>query len=335
MAINKNAFLRYQVLDKCFRNPGRKYFWEDLLEACNQALSTFNGQESNISRRQLFDDIRFLESEAGGAIPLKKVREGKRIYYRYEDLNFSINNQPLNESDLNLLQSGMQILARFKGIPQLDGLTEIILKLQKGRSPQEVAEIVGYDHNPFLKGIEYISTLFQAILYRQVVNITYQDFKSNEPYEVLFHPYYLKQYNRRWFVLGYNPIEEVVTWNFALDRIKAIEPTNAVYRPNTIDWEEYFEDIIGVTKPADAAIQEIVLWFAPETAPYILTKPIHGSQRKIHTDENGLTIQLKLIPNFELVQTVLSFGDRVKVLAPDTLQTQLRAHLSRALQRYL
>ena len=145
MAINKNAFLRYQVLDKCFRNPGRKYFWEDLLEACNQALSTFNGQESCISRRQLFDDIRFLESEAGGAIPLKKVREGRRIYYRYEDLNYSINNQPLNESDLNLLQSGMQILARFQGIPQLDGLTEIIFRLQKGRSPQEVAALVERD----------------------------------------------------------------------------------------------------------------------------------------------------------------------------------------------
>jgi hypothetical protein len=94
-------------------------------------------------------------------------------------------------------------------------------------------------------------------------------------------------------VLGYNAIEDVETWNFALDRIKVIEPTNAIYRPNTIDWEEYFEDIIGVTKTADAAIQEIQLWFAPETAPYILTKPIHGSQKKIQLDETGLTIHPK------------------------------------------
>jgi hypothetical protein len=85
MATNKNAILRYQTLDKCFRNPGRMYFWEDLLEECNRALSELNGSESRISRRQLFDDIRFMESSQGWSIPLERFPFGKKAYNRYSD----------------------------------------------------------------------------------------------------------------------------------------------------------------------------------------------------------------------------------------------------------
>ena len=96
MSITKNAFIRYQALDRCFRNPGRIFFWEDLLDECNKALVNNDSQSDGIQRRQLFDDIKFMESEAGWSIPLGRIRHGKRVYYRYEDLSFSINNQPLN-----------------------------------------------------------------------------------------------------------------------------------------------------------------------------------------------------------------------------------------------
>src|SRR5690625_4957236 len=98
MSVNKNALLRYHVLDRCFRNSGRKYFWQDLLDEINKALEEYNGPGSKIKRRQLFDDIRFMESEQGWSIPLDKRREGRRVYYRYSDPEFSISNQPLNES---------------------------------------------------------------------------------------------------------------------------------------------------------------------------------------------------------------------------------------------
>jgi hypothetical protein len=97
MSINKNALIRYQALDRCFRNTGRMYFWDDLLEECNKATMDFDPKSEGIQRRQLFDDIRFMESEAGWSIPLSRNRYGRKVYYRYEDLSFSINNQPLNK----------------------------------------------------------------------------------------------------------------------------------------------------------------------------------------------------------------------------------------------
>ena len=60
MATNKNALIRYKVLDKCFRNPGKRYFIGDLIEECNNVLFDIDPNCSGISRRQIFQDLTFM-----------------------------------------------------------------------------------------------------------------------------------------------------------------------------------------------------------------------------------------------------------------------------------
>ena len=100
MAINKNALLRYQTLDRCFRNTGRIYKKEDLLEAVNDALYDEDINSSGIQLRQLDDDIAFMRSESGydASIITYPSGEGRKMAYRYEDPKFSITNSPLNEN---------------------------------------------------------------------------------------------------------------------------------------------------------------------------------------------------------------------------------------------
>ena len=100
MSINKNAYIRYQILDKCFSNKYKIYFIEDLLDEVNKALEDFNGSGSKIEKRQLFDDIKFMESEAGWSIPLERIKEGKKVKYRYSEDNFSIKNQKISDEEL-------------------------------------------------------------------------------------------------------------------------------------------------------------------------------------------------------------------------------------------
>lgn len=94
MATNKNASIRYRALDKCFRDYRHRYFIDDLIDKCEEELESFNFT-ANVSRRQIFDDIRFMESEAGRSIPLVRIKDGRKPYYRYSDPNFTINEQPL------------------------------------------------------------------------------------------------------------------------------------------------------------------------------------------------------------------------------------------------
>ncbi|MCC5905128.1 MAG: WYL domain-containing protein [Balneolaceae bacterium] len=328
MSINKNALLRYRVLDRCFRNTGRKYFWQDLLAEVNKALEEFNGPGSGIERRQLYDDIRFMESDQGWGIPLDKIRDGRRVYYRYADPEFSISNEPLNESEVSQIEAAISVLSRFAGAPQFEWVQELIPVLQDRLGLKETSkEVISLESNIDLKGIEYLNPLYDAIIHEQVLRVEYQDFKSQQPFELVFHPYHLKQYNNRWFVFGLNEELEIPTWNLALDRIQAIEHTRGEYRTTDIDWNEYFYDIIGVTKHHDRELETVILEFAKSAAPYVETKPLHPSQ-KSEWVEGRLRVTIRVIPNYELESLILSYGGNVQVEEPHYLKEKIEERKS-------
>ena len=325
MPINKNAIIRYQTLDKCFRNPGRRYYFEDLLEECNKALEELNPGTDGVKRRQLFDDIKFMESESGWSVPLERYKDGRKIYYRYSDLDFSINNMPLNEAEAEQLKSALMILSRFKGMPQFAWVEELIPKLEHTFGLNHNSEdIISFDENPYLKGLEFLGTLFNSILYKKVLKIDYQSFRSDETETTIIHPYFLKQYNRRWYLLGKTEGYENLTVR-ALDRIKKIEEVKKDYIENTqYDFSEYFEDIIGIHRGKDNKPVTVKLWFSPKSAPYVITKPLHGSQKIKSKTSEGLIITISVIPNYELKSLLLSFGNQVKILSPDFLKEELQ-----------
>jgi len=336
MATNKNALIRYKTLDKCFRNTGKRYFLEDLIKECEKVLLSIDSQSNGISRRQILNDIAFMESKAGWGdqLELDRIRDGHRVYYRYKNPDFSINNMPLNEIEINHLQSAADILTQFKGMPQFEWLNELIPKLQQGIVAKEKpSTIIEFDSNEYLKGIEYLGPLHNAIFYKRVLNIEYKSFKSEKPHFFLIHPYFLRQYNNRWFLFGYNPEQKKYDWNLAIDRIVSIKETKDKYHRNSrINWQEYFEDIIGVTKTEDAEVSDVTLLFYGTTGKYIETKPLHGSQRCKWIDDSILKVDLKLIINYELERLILSYADSVKVLAPSSLAHTVRTRLSNALE---
>ena len=125
MATNKHAIIRYQALDKCFSNWGRKYFIDDLIAFCNQALFDYTGVEDGVKRRQLFDDIKFMESDQGYAVELEKLKDGRKVYYRYLNKDFSINNSPINTTEAEYLKNVVSILHRFEGAPGFEWISEI------------------------------------------------------------------------------------------------------------------------------------------------------------------------------------------------------------------
>jgi len=310
------------------------YFWEDLLAECNKALLEYNPQGEGIQRRQLFEDIRFMQSEQGWAVPLKKPRYGRRVYYRYSDRNFSISNQPLNESEAEQIRSALGIISRFSGSPQFEWVNEMIPLLEsKFGLVERKKEVISFESNVDLKGIHLLPLLFNAIINERVLKIDYKDFKSSEPYEIIFHPYYLKQFNNRWFCFGFNEANFNSFWNLALDRIEDLSETDKIYRQSQIDWDDYFYDLIGVTRPEGVEPQEIVLKFAPSVAPYVITKPIHPSQ-KHRNDATGLEVRIRVVPNYELEKKILSFGEAVQVISPKEVREGVFKRLKKASQQY-
>jgi predicted DNA-binding transcriptional regulator YafY len=122
---------------------------------------------------------------------------------------------------------------------------------------------------------------------------------------------------------------------FALDRILNIEKSTKKFIANKfIDFEDYFDDIIGVTRTENEVKQKIILHFNPDSAPYVETKPLHPSQKKIKQDANGYTVSIEVIPNYELEQLILSFGASVTVLEPSGFRKKVLRSLQKACLNY-
>lgn len=333
MATNKHALIRYKILDRCFANPGKRYFIDDLIEACSQAMDEIKEDNSGISRRQVLDDIKFMESPEGWNVELERTRDNRRVFYRYVDPAFSINNMPLNETEINHLNEAVNVLAQFKGMPKFEWLQEMLPKLKQG-AQTEPDVIIDFDTNPFLKGLEHLGILYNAVHYKKVLKINYQPYEQEMSYEVELHPYFLKQYNNRWFLFGYNPLNEKSDWNLAIDRIAGIKEIKGRYKKNEINWQEYFDDMIGVTKTAGEETQEVVLHFYGRQGKYVETKPIHGSQRTKWIDNSTLEVRLLLMLNYELERLILSYADGVKVVKPKSLINKIEKRLSGAVKNY-
>ncbi|MBX2980497.1 MAG: WYL domain-containing protein [Flavobacteriales bacterium] len=334
MPTNKHALIRYQALDRCFASRGKRYFMEDLLEAVNEALYDYSGTTEGIKRRQLFEDIKYMESDQGWAIPLEHHKEGRRVWYRYEDPDFSINKRPLNEDEAEQLKEALMTLSRFKGMPQFEWVDELVARLEAGFGLRQGAErIIEFEENPYLKGSEHITTLFQAILGKQLLEVSYQGFKQAKPAKLRFHPYYLKQYNNRWFTFGLNEELGRIT-NMALDRIHTLAPAKGKYKPNVeVDFTEFFEDVVGVTVPV-TEVQQVDIRVSMGLWPYLASKPLHGSQKVLRKEKDAVIIRLTVKLNYELQSVLLSYGEDVEVLTPAELRTTLHERAKALAKRY-
>ena len=205
MPTNKNAVIRYQVLDRCLSNWTRRFYIEDLVETCNEALYQYNGdtkKEDGIKKRQIQEDLNFLESEEGYRMDIDAIRDGHRVYYRYHYRGDSIKDQPINQEELDLIHDALLLMKRFKGVPHFDWMDDVERRLyttsQLGENSKSV---ITFQSNLYLKGMDtYFRPLFDAIVNKRVIEIVYHPF-GRDPRTITIHPYHLKQYNDRWFLI--------------------------------------------------------------------------------------------------------------------------------------
>lgn len=319
MPVNKAARFRFDVLDECLRNTKKKWTKSELLRYVNRRLTRHYGDSTAISPSQLRYDLESLQTEFGA--PIEMYRDGKNYYYRYEDPGFSLHNIPVEEDDLQKLGNAVDLLRQITGFTIGEEIEEIVSRLEsrykysgKGRS------VIAFEDSPAAQGIENLEDIYQAILRQTPLKLSYQTFKEDVPRTFHLHPYLLKEFAHRWYLLGYCE-EKGSIIILALDRMHEIRVARRPFIPNTfIDAADYFRDLIGVTLYATQTAEAVELIFTAEIAPYIRTKLLHRSQEILQQYEDGsLRISIHVYINHELTSLLLGYGRNVKVLAPASL----------------
>lgn len=330
MANVKSGAFREIIIDRCLQSR-RGYSTMEIMEKCNDALER-RCEPLITATNTIRNDILSIENRWN--VVVEPIKIGRNIRYRYQDPNFSIFNFPLNENEIAQLNQAVSLLKRFEGMPGFDWVDELNAHLQSTIN-LELRHIVGFDENKQLKGMEYFTPLFECISRKEVIKLQYQSYKENSAKTYVIHPYYLKEYNQRWFLFALNNECQHITI-FPLDRIKGFTKTSELFiENNKVDFEHYFDNIIGVSSNKSDVPTIIILKVCAEQLPYMLTKPLHHTQvvREFMQDGDAI-ISIKVIPNFELIQQLLSFGERVTVLEPETLRDEIKHRIENNLKNY-
>ncbi len=322
MPTNKHASFRYRALNQCFTNRGRrKWSLAELVREVERYLQEEFGTGLTVGQRTIQGDINVMRSARprGFGAPIV-CRQGQ---YCYSDPDFSIEKIPLGRDELDILREAVALLRQLPGMPQLPALQMLLQRIgDQGALPNFSPAWIQFETNAAVQGMEWLGALYKAIAEQQVLLLQYHPF-TDDPLDVLLHPYLLKEWRKRWYVFGRNVDGKL--WNLALDRIKGISIAHGVeYKTNDLfDPETWFHDIVGVTKPDGAQVEAVEFETSYLFSRYLETRPIHPSQRLLGQENDRFIFTLRVMLNFELVNELLHFGKELKVLGPPALQAMV------------
>lgn len=335
MPANRNALIRYKVIDGCLQRRNKKWTLDDLIEQVSETLYEYEGMEKGISRRTIQADIQMMRSDKLGYFAPIVVLDKK--YYSYEDPNYSITNIPISEADLGRMNEAVELLKQFKGFSHFQQLNEVVQKLEDHvySATNKKHSVIDFEKNENLRGLSHLDLLYSSIIHKKVIEMTYQSFKAREASKFFFHVWWLKEFKNRWFAVGLKNGQKAIS-NLALDRMQELKiDEHIAYKENeNYDPEIFYKDAIGVSVSENMRPDKVRIFITTEHAPYVETKPLHNSQVVLERLENGIIIQICVQLNFELEKEILGFGEGMKVLAPERLKKRIFYRAKKAAEGY-
>ncbi len=347
---NLPQYLRIRILDKLLAT--RKLTKLELINAVIEEMESTSNKQYSYSPRTFENDKNKLQEKLDelnddegldddNKYKIEKIREyydGNPInYYRYSHPEISVFESKLDKNDVQSLMDAVQLIQQIKGFKWDFDIQYILKKIDQRIKFQNKndEQVIGLQ-NLVADGYQYLNDIYLSILEKKVISFEYEPFKEEKSIKIV-HPYFIKQYNNRWFLLGFDESRKAIS-NFPLDRIKSKpewmdfsykSPEN-IFQPN-----DYFKDIIGVTNHPENPVEDIILLFSKERAPYIISKKIHESQEIVERKKDGtIIIKLHVKQNFELKSFILSHGCDVTVLEPKSLAAEIENQARETLKHY-
>ena len=333
MANTKDYAMREMIYDEKF-SSGKEYTCKELMDIVNDRLER-RGLKLIQSRTTFMQDIQEMNEKFHhlyGKSGIVWEDRHKKRYYRYRSGIDSIYNRELTQDEVEKLQEVRSLLQGFKGMPKFDWIDQMMSRLDQNISGKQKA-IASFEGGTKY-GSKYLMLLFKAIRERQVLDVEYRRFFMDSESLVL-HPYYLKQYWRHWYLMakreGGKDIEA-----FALDGMEAVGVNRSVkYKATKTSFKKYFEHLVGVTMPPETNVEHIVLWADASLAPYLLTMPIHESQALCPSEDGkSCIVTLDVMINYELIQELMFYADRLVVKSPAFFRDAMKERLEWCKESY-
>ena len=332
----KNALLRYRIIDRAIRNEYNPFpSKRDLRQLCEDEI--FGSSDgTHICDSTIEKDLFAMRMEHDAPIAYSKKERG----YLYLDKNFSMDDVPLTQKDINAIKAASTILHQFKNtslFSQYEFAIQKILDRAISSSKSNLKneeQLIQFESLPTVRGNENLELLLDAIKNKKVVQFSYFNYSKEEKSIRRVHPYLLKEYRNRWYLTGKSELRSKVI-TFGLDRI--YDPI-VLEKKYIIDAgfspDNYFKHSIGITVYNELP-NEIIIEANPILSKYLESQPIHHSQniKEIKTDGTHIFSYYLLI-TYELKMILLGFGKDCKIISPLILKSQLLKDLQEQVKNY-
>lgn len=190
---------------------------------------------------------------------------------------------------------------------------------------------VEFENKAAIDYIPNFKIVLDAIQQQLPITFNHYSFYHLKHEEYTLKPYFLKQFQNSWYVVGET---EKGYRTFGIDRLSNISIGAKKFKSKTDEAKDKFRNVIGLNY-VDHKLEKIHLSFNPSQKPYLLSLPLHRSQKEINTDnQTSFDIELLIHPNFEFRQQILKYGSLVKVLEPQWLADEIRTEINKALMNY-
>lgn len=287
----------------------------------------------DVEERTVRKDLTLIQSEPYNAKLVTDLYRGRMRVYKYQDTNYDLPLFKKHDGLKEKMNEVVSFLSEYGGLPQYEWLKACLMAIESD-TLADIKGIMSFENNAELKGLDFIQPLIDAIRHKYPIKLTYQPYGKEER-TINVQPYHIKQFNNRWFLIGC-PEKAYVLHNYALDRITDIEHLSKDYIETDVDFNEYFDDVIGVTVN-DVETSVIELLVSRERFPYIETKPLHWTQKHLKEKDTDdyvfVTIEVK--PNKELITLLLSFGADLIVVSPKYVREEIAEGITKLYKQLL
>lgn len=349
MSANKNAILRYKTIDALLSSEQ----WctvDDMRKACEEVLSEDRGKTVTVSRPTIYNDLDTLSRDFRDMGVVIERMSGKPVKYRYARNARNINGNIVRSQSYSDLANTIEYLESISGLVNVDSILKRIRQTLED-PVQDVQKCISFQSNPQLRNFSLVWTLYKHIREGNPLKLRY-----NGGYSVMkdieFQPWYLKQYENRWYLWGYayrindkwGDRADVGLRNLAVDRIEATEqnrPRVDVSRKRRrevklnepgsewyVDFEVFFSNMIGVTvKDGEDAVEVTIRAdMHDEQAVYdwnrVVTKPLLPSQVAIE-GENESVIKVIIRPNNEFYDRMMGYH-HLEITSPESVRDEMK-----------
>ena len=182
-------------------------------------------------------------------------------------------------------------------------------------------------------GHRHLTGIMEAMKESRELQIEYMKYTSDESGTYTLHPYAVKEYAKRWYIVAYC-VERDGLRVYGLDRVLNMKETGGTFRmPRGFDIEETFATSFGIYLPSGPG-KTVKFRTSRTDAKFFRDLPVHKSQEEIASDDNRVTFCIFVCPDKNLIMEFCRYGSRIEVLSPAEVREEVARELSKAADIY-